>query len=261
MTFISEHEFEREVRRVFRRFVEPRCYVKRVNDEEFGLFVSRNEWRKPVLRIGEKLWTLFERRDLVRAADKTAASIIWYPSEAGQAYWRRLDAAADPFRTQHQLRGRRAVSLEGAVFVAETNEAETTLGWLARRKGVGGKPLVSEIQVEAGERLRKDFTLAQLNPRVTADWSMALGPDGGGRRLRDPAEVTDRALAARERFARAVGAVGVGLSGVLVEVCCNQRGLEEIERGFGWPQRAAKVVLQIALDRLAEHYRIERPSR
>ncbi len=261
MTFISEHEFEREVRRVFRRFVEPRCYAKRVNDGEFGLFVSRNEWRKPVLRIGENLWTLFERRDLVRAADKTAASIIWYPSEAGQAYWRRLDAAADPFRVQHQLRGRRAVSLEGAVFVAETNEAETTLGWLARRKGVGGKPLVSEIQVEAGERLRKDFTLAQLNPRVTADWSMALGPDGGGRRLRDPAEVTDRALAARERFARAVGAVGVGLSGVLVEVCCNQRGLEEIERGFGWPQRAAKVVLQIALDRLAEHYRIERLSR
>ena len=261
MTAMPEREFEREVRRVFRRFVEPQCCAKRVNDKEFGLFVSRNAWRKPVLRIRQDLWTLFERRDLVRAADEAASPTVWYPSEAGHAYWRRLHAAADPFRAQHQLRGRRTISLEGAPFVAETNETETTLGWLARRKGAGGKPLVSEIQVEAGERLRRDFTLAQLNPRVTADWSMALGPDGSGRRLRDPAEATDRALAARERFARAVGAVGMGLSGVLVEVCCNQRGLEEIERSFGWPQRAAKVVLQIALDRLAEHYRIDRPPR
>lgn len=261
MTAMPEHEFEREVRRVFRRFVEPQCHAKRMNDAEFGLFVPRNAWRKPVLRIGDGLWTLFERRDLVRAEHETASSTIWYPSEAGHAYWRRLHAAADPFRAQHQLQGRRTISLDGATFVAGTNETETTLGWLARRKGVGGKPLVSEIQVEAGERLRRDFTLSRLEPRVTADWSMASGADGGGRRFRDPAEATDRALAARERFARAIGAVGTGLSGVLVEVCCNQRGLEEIERGFGWPQRAAKVVLQIALDRLAAHYRMDRPPR
>jgi hypothetical protein len=142
-------------------------------------------------------------------------------------------------------------------IVANVNEAETSLGWLRRRKGADGKPLVSEMQVEAGERLRRDFTMAQMNPRVTADWSMALGPGGKGRRPRDPADVADRALAARERLARAFDAVGSGLAGVLMEVCCNQRGLEEIERGFGWPQRAGKVVLQIALNSLADHYGME----
>src|SRR3546814_20874968 len=81
MTAMPEHVFEREVRRVFRRFVEPQCCAKRVNDTEFGLFVSRNAWRKPVLLIGEDLWTLFERRDLVRAADETVSPIVWYPSE------------------------------------------------------------------------------------------------------------------------------------------------------------------------------------
>ncbi|MCE9649582.1 MAG: DUF6456 domain-containing protein [Parvibaculum sp.] len=213
------------------------------------------------MSIRENLWAIFERRDLVRASDGVPGEMTWLPSEAGRAYWRRLEANADPFRAQHQLHTRRTVSFEGATIVADVNEAETSLGWLRRRKGADGKPLVSETQVEAGERLRRDFTMAQMNPRVTADWSMALGPNGKGRRPRDPADVADRALAARERLAQAFDAVGSGLAGVLVEVCCNQRGLEEIERGFGWPQRAGKVVLQIALNRLADHYGMEERSK
>ena len=183
---------------------------------------------------------------------------IWHPSEAGHAYWRRLNADTDPFRAQHQLRGRRMVSFEGTEIAAEFNEAETSLGWLRRRKGADGKPLVSDAQVEAGERLRKDFTLAQMSPRVTADWSLALGPDGRGKAPRDPADATYIALAARERLAQALNAVGAGLAGVLVETCCNQRGLEDIERRYGWPQRSGKVVLQIALDRLVAHYQERR---
>ncbi|HEY4345466.1 MAG TPA: DUF6456 domain-containing protein [Parvibaculum sp.] len=257
MTGMAEREFEREVRRVFRRFVEPQTYAMRAGEEEFGLFIARNGWRKPVLRIKEGLWLAFERRDLVCCDDGMKGMAAWRPSEAGHAFWRRLDAASEPFLAQHQLRARRVISFEGTSAVADVNEAETPLGWLRRRKGADGKPLVSDAQFEAGERLRRDFTLAQMNPRVTADWSMVLRPGGKGRRPHDPADVTNHALAARERFAQALTGVGTGLAGVVVEVCCNQRGLEEIERGFGWPQRAGKVVLQIALERLADHYGIK----
>jgi hypothetical protein len=61
-------------------------------------------------------------------------------------------------------------------------------------------------------------------------------------------------LAAKQRFSAAMRAAGPGLNDLLFDVCCHLRGLGEAERAKRWPARSAKVVLAIALDRLAEHY-------
>lgn len=131
--------------------------------------------------------------------------------------------------------------------------AESPLVWLARRAGKDGRPFVDATQLTAGERLRADFTRAALTPRVTSRWSEVSGAGS-------PEAFSDMVLAAKLRVSRALAAVGPELSGVLLDVCCFLKGLETVERERGWPARTAKVVLGLALDRLAAHYGLSRTT-
>lgn len=131
----------------------------------------------------------------------------------------------------------------------QVNMAESPLGWLLARGHV------SERQYEAGERLRLDWERAQIAPRVTMAWD--AGPAGKGRRgPPDFAAATEQQIAAKRRFECAVAHAGSGFSDILWRVVCAGEGMREAERALGWPVRAGKLVLGLALDRLAEHYRI-----
>lgn len=175
---------------------------------------------------------------------------------AGVAWLKRRLSQGDPFRDQHEELVLR-VGSDGRAADASGNEIdpESPLGWLRRRKDKSGRPLIDDAQLAAGERLRRDFWLAQLGPRVTASWSglassrrTRRSAGGGGVELRDTV------IAARRRVEHAIAAVGPELSGVLMDVCCHLKGIEAIEDAEGWPQRSGKLVLQLALTRLARCY-------
>ena len=129
------------------------------------------------------------------------------------------------------------------------NLNESPLGWLVRRG------MVTQRQFEAGERLRADFTRAQIAPRTTMAWD--AGPAmRGARGAPDGLDASGAQIAAKRRFEAAVAAVGGGLADVLWRVVCNGDGLETAERALGWPARAGKVVLLLALDRLGDFYQL-----
>jgi hypothetical protein len=129
------------------------------------------------------------------------------------------------------------------------NLAESPLGWLKARG------LVSELQFEAGERLRADWERAQLAPRVTSDWE-APPPGRGARAAPRASEPAMAHLLAKRRFDEAVAAAGPGLGDILWRVVCAGEGMRDAEVALGWPVRAGRLVLTLALDRLVLHYRI-----
>lgn len=143
--------------------------------------------------------------------------------------------------------------VEGEPQCLQVDLGESPLGWLATRKGRDGAPLISPVQLLAGERLRLDFTRAGLSPRVTTDWSLSGRSGGHGQ---GPEALTDMVIAAKRRVQGALSAVGPELSGVLLDVCCFLKGLERVEQERGWPPRTGKVVLGLGLDRLAGHYQL-----
>lgn len=135
------------------------------------------------------------------------------------------------------------------------NPAESPIAWLFQRRDSAGNPLISEAQFNAGERLRADFWFAQMSPNVTQNWGLAATASGGRRSAPGTGvEIADNVIAAGERVRRALSAVGPELSGILIDVCCHLRGLEDAERRAGWPQRSGKIVLGVALSALARHY-------
>jgi len=188
--------------------------------------------------------------------DREGATRILRLSKAGRACLRRLAAPADSevgsFRAQHGDYVARPLSTgERPTLV---NEAESPLAWLARRKGRDGRLFLEPAQVEAGERFRRDVEQAQILQRVTANWEISIASSRRGSGA--GAAVTEIAMDARKRLARAFEAVGPELAGLLTDVCGYLKGLEIVESERGWPARSGKVVLRIALDRLARHYGI-----
>lgn len=114
-------------------------------------------------------------------------------------------------------------------------------------------------QMEAAERLAEDFQCGQMTPRITSNWDRAaLGAvsagtrDGSGRGV----DVSERISAAQERVRRALADAGPEFADVLIGLCCLETGIEAFESERGWPRRSAKLVLGLALDRLARHYGI-----
>lgn len=129
------------------------------------------------------------------------------------------------------------------------NLAESPLGWLYSRG------LVTRRQFDAGEQLRVDWERAQLAPRITMAWDAApVSDQRGGAGL--GVGLNGAQIDARRRFQSAIDAAGPGLADILWRVVCSGEGMREAETALGWPARAGKLVLTLALDRVADFYRI-----
>jgi hypothetical protein len=160
----------------------------------------------------------------------------------------------DAFRAQHLALAQKQVITEFGRTSVVVDETESPLVWLARRRGRDGRALIEPHQLQAGERLRGDFTQAHLMPRTTSNWSSPLSSGRCGSRGERAGQFTETMVAARQRVHRALDTVGPEFAGLLLDICCFLKGIEDIERERAWPARSGKVVLQIALDRLARHY-------
>lgn len=172
------------------------------------------------------------------------------PDKRSSADAGRESVGIDRFRAQHLNLAQRNVATDAGVVSALVNDSESPLAWLARRKGRDGRCLIDQHQFLAGERLRADFTRGNLTPRVTSSWGMPTGGGSGG----GAGEMTDLIVASRQRLKHALDSCGPEFAGLLMDVCCFLRGLDDVERERGWPSRSAKIVLQLGLDRLARHY-------
>ncbi len=135
---------------------------------------------------------------------------------------------------------------------APRDQTFTTLDLLTQRPDGRGAPWIGHAGRMAAERFSRDLSMAGMIPRVTMDWSRGSRVDRS--RTDIGLSPTEAMIAARKRLDAAYTALGPDLTGLLVDICGFDKGLEALERERGWPVRSGKVVVRVALASLARHY-------
>lgn len=240
----ADGEIAREGRRILRLLDAPGAHLRPDGASGWRAVLRADAAKYAGFQVASAIVDAFVRRGWVRRGTVDGTFVL---SDAGQGWLRRAASPDEPFAAQHQLRRRKLIRDDSGVEQpALVDDAESPLARLKQRR------LIDAAQFEAGEKLRRDFTLAGLSPRLGVDYSAPLQTHARGKLAQR--QMSELVLAAKQRFQAAMRAVGPGLSDLLFDVCCHWRGLEEAEQAKGWPGRSGRVVLGIALDRLADHY-------
>jgi Domain of unknown function (DUF6456) len=137
---------------------------------------------------------------------------------------------------------------DGEMVELSINLNESPLSWLRARGHI------PERLYQAGERLRRDWEAASMGARVTMRWDAA--PIARSRGGSAPVSMSERQVSARSRLHAALDEAGPGLRDILWRVACAGEGLVAAEHALGWPTRAGKLVLTLALERVAIFYKI-----
>ncbi|MBO9544903.1 DUF6456 domain-containing protein [Caulobacter sp.] len=234
--FEAELETRRLAERAMRLLARPGAVIE-AQGVGYGVRLGASRRRSVMLVLDEAAFQVLAREATLKVRP-----------QGGWAMTARLDPVAPP-------PGRPGV-IEAVVETAEgkvrRNLGESPIAWLARRRDGAGRPWLSAIEAAAGERLREEFESLGTQGRTTMRWDLTPRVSGGRPRLA-PAE---RDHATRERIAKALAAVGPGLREILEKVCLMGSALEQAEAALKLPRRAGKTVLKLALQRLAQHYRM-----
>jgi len=251
---LDENRLHDEAVRVLRRLCEPGAIMAVAADMERAVVLRDGpEGAVRLVVLDRPVAEAFALRDWI-ACRKPGRVAQYEITPAGRAALRRLmadtDAADDTAGAEPGDAKRQA---DSEALRPRCNLGETPITALARRRDRDGVPFLTPDLVAAAEKLREDFEIAQMGPRVTQDWERFLtaGSQSG---IRGPGPTGHGQRAARDRVALALRELGPGLGDMALRCCCFLEGLETAEKRLGWSARSGKIVLRIALTRLKRFY-------
>lgn len=248
---LTRADIEREALRILRRLCEGGAVLAVAREMDMAVVV-RDGADGASMRTAvapREVAQAMALRDWINCSDSSARIMRYHITAAGRSALKQLVADAE----------NKAVGLPGTSSQAVADEGmprsryalgESPLTGLARRRDRDGQPFLSRDLVAVGERLREDFELATMGPKVTTDWTSYLtGPVDGA-----SGSANVGGLDAKARVGAALAELGPGLGDVVLRCCCFLEGLETAERKMGWAARSGKIVLRIALQRLKRYY-------
>ena len=262
---LDEASIQREGRRILRRLAEPGSVLAIAPDMEKAVvmreFPDGRSARTGVVdrafaqAFALKDWIAIRKAGRVTSYELSTVGRLALKRMVEEEEGLRMGLAEAPqaFAGQHREWAEKEFATEDGPRRLRYNLAESPVAVLGRRRDKDGQVFLTPDLVDAAERLREDYELAQMGPRVAQNWERFLTTgDRGG--FRSDNGIAEGPRAARDRVAAALRDLGPGLGDVALRVCCFLEGIEAAERRMGWAARSGKVVLRIALQRLRRHF-------
>ncbi len=245
----DQEAVEREAKRILRRLCEPGACLAVAQEMEKAVVVRESDDGKttrtavvdrPVAQaMALKDWIACETpgrisRYSITAAGRAALKRLLAEDDAAR---RGFAEAATPFADQHRVWGEKEAPVADSERSRRIryNLAESPILAMSRRKDKDGNPFLSSDLVSAAERLREDFELAQMGPRVAQNWEKFLTGGGIGA-LTVPIAASVTARPARANVCRRCYAI---LAPVWGMSCCGCAVSSKVWKPEGFSMRAA----------------------
>ncbi len=133
---------------------------------------------------------------------------------------------------------------------------ESALLWLSQHTDKKGRKWLEEHHLEAAQRLYNDFIYAGIHPHITTNYATLNEAKDKKNKHHSGLHLLDNKLTAKNRLNKVLRKLDEDSVHLLLDICCYQYGLEQVEKSYGWPRRSAKLMLRTALSNLAHEYNL-----
>lgn len=256
-----KRELDREARIILQTMLRNEHYIKKLPLAEVALYQVRAGQKIFVKKLPVNLVEYMAKNNWLKCQDDvynfTQLGKQWV---SGFIYFFEIDRENDIDKPQLSSNLQFAETsatpeILDMMMVNSDCEYSPLLKLFNRQKNLAQKYL-TPLHLQAGQKIFEHYLAANMQPNITMNWERLSAPPQPHYTGAKETGHSEQAYIAQRKLYESLKYVGQEFAAILVEICLFGKGLEATEKAMNWPARSGKLLLVMALDRLAIHYQM-----
>lgn len=259
---LCKNELEREMRIIVQTMITSNCIIKKLPFNEFGLFFSNQKKSRFSKKIDTEVFNAMFKHHYITAKEDcfklTNIAKNWVNSFLVFVELKKDPTVMQEYNQSKQVKKPRRDFTEADALIGELGATTSPIFKLYNRQKSSPNSYLTVSHLKAGQTIFDIFTNTKLTPNVTTNVERLMAGPQKHYMGTKTENVSDKSYNARKKLYNILEYLGDEFAAIIVEVCIFGSGLVVVEKMFDWPARSAKLLLTMALNRLAEYLEIKK---